>query len=286
MHKQLIVEGYRFAIAEEGDGEPIIFVHGSFDDLRTWLPQIRTFGKDARAICYSRRYHWPNEAIAEGADYSMDQHVSDLAGLIETLGIQPVRLVGHSYGGFVSLLLAIRRPDLVSGLALAEPPVVTLFVSDPPKVSQLLGLAFSRPRAAMTVVRFGAGVIEPTKKLVQRGELEQGLAYFASRVLGEDRFRHLPDERLEQIRQNLIPAEFLGSGFSALEDAWICNIEVPVLLLGGDRSPRIFRLLLDRLEELLPNSTRALIPGASHLVHEDSPAAFEHAVRQAFTAGA
>jgi len=51
------------------------------------------------------------------------------------------------------------------------------------------------------------------------------------------------------------------------------------LLVGGQRSPGVFGRLLDRLEALLPISTRIEIPASSHIMHEDNAAAYNSAVR-------
>jgi pimeloyl-ACP methyl ester carboxylesterase len=125
--------GYRFEYVERGSGEPVVFVHGSASDYRTWQAQQDEFAQHFRTMPYSRRYHWPNDEIAEGADYSMTEHVEDLRALLRLLNATPAHLVGHSYGAFVCLLLAIREPGLVQTLALAEPPAITLFVSNQPK---------------------------------------------------------------------------------------------------------------------------------------------------------
>src|SRR5882672_9419797 len=131
--EERLIAGYQFHCVQRGEGRPVLFVHGSVSDHRTWQPQIEAFSRHYRAIAYSRRYHWPNQPIANGADYAMWGHVNDLEAMIVSLGVGPVHLVGHSYGAFIGLLLACRRPDLLRSLVLAEPPVVTLLVSNPPK---------------------------------------------------------------------------------------------------------------------------------------------------------
>ncbi|NIR47278.1 alpha/beta hydrolase [candidate division KSB1 bacterium] len=70
-------------------------------------------------MVYSRRYHWLNEQIAEGIDYSMTEHVDDLQTLLHSFGAVQAHLVGHSYGAFLCLLLAIKEPRFVRTLVLA-----------------------------------------------------------------------------------------------------------------------------------------------------------------------
>jgi non-heme chloroperoxidase len=56
------------------------------------------------------------------------------------------------------------------------------------------------------------------------------------------------------------------------------RVRIPTLLVNGERSPRLFHRLLDRLQALLPDGRRTTIPGASHIMHEDNPAAYNAAV--------
>lgn len=264
---------------ERGRGEPVVFVHGSASDYRTWRGQIDEFSKDFRVIAYSRRYHWPNAAIPDGADYSMMEHVDDLEALIRWLDIAPVHLVGHSYGAFVCLLLAIRAQDLISDLVLAEPPAITLFVSNKPKPSEILRLLVTRPRTAAAIIKFGARGVAPATAAVNRGDMEKTIEIFGKATLGAAAFDHLSESRLEQVRANMIKAELTGSGYPPLDDDKLRELQAPILLINAQNSPAMFHRLADRLEELLPDCKRVWISEASHIMHEDNPVDYNAAVR-------
>ena len=205
------------SISKAAAGEPLVLVHGSASDYRTWHAQRDAFAKRFRVITYSRRYHWPNEPILEGADYSMAEHVGDLRALLRSLGTTPAHLVGHSYGAFVCLLLAIESPHLVRTLVLAEPPVITLFVSNTPKPLELLKLLVTRPRTAAAIIKLGAMGLGPATAAAERGDMEEVMRLFGTAALGREVYQRMSDERKEQVRVNLIKAEFLGSGFPPLE---------------------------------------------------------------------
>lgn len=283
---RLEVRGTALEYAEAGSGEPLVLVHGSASDHRTWHGQHEAFAKRYRAIAYSRRYHWPNAAIAEGVDYSMLQQVEDLQALLRALGAAPAHLVGHSYGAFLCLLLALREPSLVRSLVLAEPPALTLFVSNVPRPLEILKLMATRPRMAAAILRFGALGAAPAQKAFRRGDAEAAVRTFGDAVFGPGGFERMPESRRRQVRDNLtnIKAELLGSGFAPLPGGALRALRVPSLLVTGERSIALFRLLADRLAELLPRVERAEIPGATHAMHEDDATAFNAAVL-AFLAG-
>lgn len=272
------INGASLTYAERGKGEPLVFVHGSASDYRTWMNQQEEFAKCYRVITYSRRYHWPNERILGNTDYSMSQQVEDLRALLQELDAAPAHLVGHSYGAFLCLLLAIKEPQLVRTLVLAEPPVLTLFVSNNPKPLEILKLLLTRPRTAITIMKFGAKGVAPAREAAKRGDAQKAMRLFGRTILGEKFFRQLSESRLEQVEANSFKAEFLGSGFSPLNAEQVGKVNAPTLLITGRHSHRIFHRLMDRLEELLPHTERIEIEGASHIMHEDNSSAYNQAV--------
>jgi pimeloyl-ACP methyl ester carboxylesterase len=220
------INDYDFEYVEEGNGETVVFVHGSVSDYRTWQKQQPEFSKYYHTISYSRRFHWPNEKISEQEDYSMHQHVDDLENLIKKLN-GTVHLIGHSYGAFVCLMLAMKSPQLIKSLVLSEPPLITLYVSNSPKALEILKLLFSRPKTAVALIKLGAKGIEPATKEVQRGNIKEAIEIFGKATLGLETYAKLSDSRMEQIYENVIKAEFVGSGFPPLDQRKIREIKVP-----------------------------------------------------------
>jgi pimeloyl-ACP methyl ester carboxylesterase len=107
-----------------GEGDPAVFVHGSFGwGEETWQAQ-RPLAEDYKLLLVDRRGF--GATPAEGrTDFERDSvDVADLLG-------GPTHLVGHSYGGVVSLLAAARRPDAVRSLTVIEPPALALVRGDP-----------------------------------------------------------------------------------------------------------------------------------------------------------
>jgi pimeloyl-ACP methyl ester carboxylesterase len=274
------VNGATLAYLEQGQGESVVFVHGSASDLRTWHPQFAAIGATHRAIVYSRRYARPNQPIPEGADDPMLPHVDDLVSFLRQVDAVPAHLVGHSWGGFVSLLAAIRHPEVVRTLVLMEPPVLSLFVSTPPRPSELLRTLLRRPRTAIAIMRFGVTAAEPATKAYRRGDDEAGFETFARGVLGPDAFERLSAERRAQAWDNVAvdKAQLLGEGFPPLSDEQVRGVTTPTLLLHGQQSPAFLGRLSDRLEELLPNVRRIEVPDASHIMHEDNPQVVNEAI--------
>ncbi len=275
------VNGTALAYREQGEGEPVVFVHGGLSDLRTWEQQLPAVGRSCRAITYSRRFARPNEDIDPEADDLISLGTEDLAAFLREIDAAPAHLVGNSGGALISLLVAVRHPDLVRTLVLEEPPVVSLFVkSVPPRPVDLLRLFVTRPRTAFAILKFGATMAR-VQKAFQRGEDDKAMRTFIHWALGREPYERLPEARREQMRDNVSELRALslgGARFPPLGDDDVRGIRAPVLLVTGELSPAMAVHMTDRLEELLPIVERVEIPDASHLMHDENAAAVNEAI--------
>ncbi len=119
------VNGYDMPYLEVGQGRdgdsPLLCVHGTLGDFRTWYAVLGPLSKKHRVITVSLRHFFPEHWDGVGDDYRMAQHVSDVIAFIEQLDPKPVDLLGHSRGGHIAFRVAQQRPDLLRKVVLAEP---------------------------------------------------------------------------------------------------------------------------------------------------------------------
>ncbi|MCQ8835982.1 alpha/beta fold hydrolase [Streptomyces malaysiensis] len=107
------VNGIRLSYEVHGRGEPVVLVSGAGASGQSWLlhqgPDLVAAGYQ---VCvYDNRGIPPTDECADG--FTADDLAADLAGLIEHLGLAPVRLVGTSMGAYAVQELALRRPELI-----------------------------------------------------------------------------------------------------------------------------------------------------------------------------
>ena len=89
------VHGHSMAYVEHGAGAPIVLVHGSLSDWRTFAGVMGALGARHRAIAVSLRHYYPQRWDGHGGRFSMRQHVEDVAAFLHTvLGGEPAHLVG------------------------------------------------------------------------------------------------------------------------------------------------------------------------------------------------
>jgi len=276
----VMVNQVELAVVEAGAGEPLVLVHGSVSDLRTWSRQIDKFAEHHRTIAYSRRYPRPNRPIPRDEADRIQLHVDDLAELIELLEARPAHVVGHSWGGLIALILAIQRPEIFRSLVLVEPAVVPMHITIPPKIGQIIGLFLRSPKLALAIVKLGGRVFMPAQKAFEQGDDKAAIEHFGRGVLGDHAFESLSSERYEQVWENRGPdrAQALHRGMPDLTGAEYSKVTCPVLLVAGAESPAIFSRLIDDLVKRFPHAKTCVVNNASHIVHEDAPAEFNSEV--------
>lgn len=278
--KTIQTNNYDFHYVENGEGNPVILVHGSITDHRTWNYQIDPCSKQFHVFAYNRRYHHPWNSDKEITDYDVPLHANDLKAFIEALNLEKVNLVGSSYGAYASLMVAMEDPGLVHSLVLCEPPVIPLLVSNMNNPVQILSLLFRDYPTGKSLIKFGAKAASPAKKRFRKGDDEEAVGLFANGVLGEGGFENLPEEIQSRIVANApaLKAELLGPGFPEFSKEEASKMSIPTLLVSGENSPRFFRTISDKINDLLPNSNYFVIPRVSHNMHVANPEMFNKKV--------
>lgn len=245
---------------ESGKGVPVIFVHGSLDDYRLWEPQIDIFAEQYHVIAYSRRYNYPNKNEDIRPDHSAIVEAQDLAELVKKLKLPPAHIVGHSYGAFTALLLAIKYPKLVRTLVLAQPPVVR-WAQDRPEGKPLYDALIN-------------GTWKPVADEFRRGERERALRLTLKYFLGEDMYDRIPEAQRVYWMQNIKEWHALTTSRDAFPDvarSQVKNLKVPILMLSGSKTLEILRFVDNQLEPLLANGERVVIQNATHEIWADQP---------------
>ncbi len=103
----------------EGEGTPVVFLHGFGGDLSSWSLNQEALADGRRTIALDLPGHGGSDKrVASGDPAELAAAVADL---LDALDVPRAHLVGHSLGGAVALRFALDRPERVAGLTLLAP---------------------------------------------------------------------------------------------------------------------------------------------------------------------
>ena len=120
-YEYAVVEGIRvrYARCGEGQGTPVLFVHGFGGDLGNWLFNLDAVAEAAPVIALDLPGHGQSDTRLPGA--TLADLARFIARFLDTLDVERAHLVGHSMGGAIALQLASDAPQHVASLALINP---------------------------------------------------------------------------------------------------------------------------------------------------------------------
>jgi len=110
----------RIAFHQTGSGEPLILSHGMESHKGQYAPLAPLLAGNIRAISYDQRDIADSFAVAE--PYTMAEVADDVIRLMDALGFEKAHIAGFSFGGLVSLNVAVHHPDRVQTLIAGTSP--------------------------------------------------------------------------------------------------------------------------------------------------------------------
>lgn len=264
--KYFDVNGFKLEYVEQGQGIPVIFLHGAFNDHRAYNPQREIVSKSYRFIAYDLRYHGRGEWPDDGHTYSPANHVSDLAAIISSLDSGPVHLVGGSYGAWIAVLLAVERPELVRSLTLREPAIYSLLVeAKATREIQDRKAAFAAVLAA-----------------IKAGDNQQATKLFLDWAMnhGPGEFERQSELARAMILENArtLPRTLSAPRPSPITCAKLGKLKIPTLIIGGADTRSYYAAIERIVNRCIDGSTLLIVANATHAVSSQQPKAFNEAL--------
>jgi pimeloyl-ACP methyl ester carboxylesterase len=269
--RQIRVNGLEFHCIEAGQGEPILFLHGFPEQAQAWSRIMDRLSGRFRTIAIDTRGVHRSEAPAEVSAYHVSELVEDVRQLMAVLGYRRMSLVGHDWGGFIAWEFAMRYPELLDRLVIVNAAHTGVFdrllrEDEQQAAASKYMLAFRSPRGEELVSRndfagFRQEILEPA---LARGALTEGQA--------EDYLAAWRDPQSLTAGLNYYRANRSGplSGDdNPPRDPAETVVNVPTLIIWGERDRYFVPRNLDLVPEVVPDLVIRRFPENSHwIVHE------------------
>jgi pimeloyl-ACP methyl ester carboxylesterase len=252
-------DGRNLAYREDGSGPPLVLVHGSPGEGRSWGRVVPYLKDRFRTICSDLPGHGGSDRLeVDEPAGRMATMGAAVAHLVETLG-GPVRLVGHSFGGNVALQAALTvRPEAIEQIVLLEPVYF--------RALQLTG--------DVAVLGSAAAYFEDYARRATAGEPDV-VRLMVDYWFGEGAFARMPDPVRGYLgasaARNAIDvcSAFLGTSTAAD----LGRLHRPVTIVDGATSRDVVRSIGQALVKLLPDARMERLAGANHGMLDTHPEA-------------
>jgi pimeloyl-ACP methyl ester carboxylesterase len=279
-HAYANVNNIRLHYASEGAGSLILFLHGFPEFWYQWRNLLPEFGRDHLAAAPDMRGYNLSDKPKELEQYQMHYLIEDVRALAEYLGYQRFTLVAHDWGGFVAWNFAMTHPTWLDKLIIINSPHTAIFrreLTNNPAQQQASAYMkmFRDPRAEailsarnyarLTQMLFGNNLFgteaekqEYITAWSQPGALTGELNYYRM-MTGENAI--LMPERASTI------------------------VNVPTLVIWGEKDTAVLTGNLDGLRQYVPNLTIERIPEGTHWVIHEQPQIIIACMRKFLTEG-
>lgn len=254
------VDGTGLAVFEDGDGPPLVMVHGALSDHSRFGPLVDELRNYVTTFSMDRR---GRGASGDAAGYSIEREFEDVAAVVDAVASrtgEAVALWGHSYGANCAIGGAALTHD-VHHVVLYEP-----------------GLGF----------RYPAGAIETIEAAVGAGDKEAAITALLVGVMGAT------EEEIQAMRSNPLWPTRLATVATMprelrTEHEWVYRpgqfdaIAAPTLLLAGSESPPAQQEATQRAAAAISGAQIRVLTGHGHFAMQTHPAMVAGVVRSFLT---
>jgi pimeloyl-ACP methyl ester carboxylesterase/nicotinamidase-related amidase len=247
--------GVRLQLLDSGGtGLPVVFLHGVMGRGASWLPITAELAPRFRCIALDQRGHGRSDKPASG--YDRESYVADLAAVVDELGLERFALVGHSTGALNAWVYAARHPERVVAAVLED-------MHATPRGAEYLDEwrrwpgSWPVPFCSLSAVRRYFAGIRPS------------LGDYFAELFGEHDDGWRPVFASEMVLETIA-----GNEARSYMDELVL-VSCPTLVVkGGSAGSEVTIEEAQHMAESLRRGRLAVIPGASHTVHCDQPAAY------------
>lgn len=245
-----------------GNGPPLIILHGLYGSSDNWVTIAKKLSDDFTVILPDQRNHGQSPHSSVHTYSSMSD---DLFELVTDLKPGKFFLAGHSMGGKSAIAFALRWPEMLNGLLIAD---ISPFVNESEKVN-IREEHFNILNTILSV---------DTAGIISRADVEKKVA----EKISDENVRGFILKNLKRDEDNKFSWKINAGGLldnldKIMEgidhETWISKqiSGFPVIFLRGERSGYIPDSHFSEIRRVFPAAEFVTIPGAGHWIHADAP---------------
>lgn len=242
---ELVLNGSKYHIyAQAGSDHALIFLHCFGSSSRAWRGAISRL--QGSHYCLAPDLRGFGETAATTSRYRLGNYADDITALVDALKLKRYTVVGHAMGGKIALAYAARQPEGLSGLVLFAPS-------------------------------------PPTPEPLNPEQRERLITGYGNRVVAVQTIKQAAVRELPIVEMKAAVEDNLRTSYTAW-CAWLEQgsredisplmqyISVPTMIVAGGSDPNFsVGLLKNEVEQRIPTSRMAVVPGVGHLIPLEAP---------------
>jgi pimeloyl-ACP methyl ester carboxylesterase len=258
MEKAKSIDGTPISYLKQGDGPPLVLVHGTGVVAKNWMPVMPTLAEKFTVYAIERRGRGES---GDNDPYAIEREYEDIAALVNSID-QPVNLLGHSFGGILTLEAVLLTKN-VRKLLLYEPPLNLQDIQIMP-----------------------GGLIDPIEKLINDGLNEEALIFFYENIgipsseIGL--MQTLPDWDERIVSAHTLPREVREIERHVFDAGKFTGFPVKTMFLIGGDDPEFWAGILPVINQALLEFSTEILPGQGHFAMMTDPDLFVDALKRFF----
>jgi pimeloyl-ACP methyl ester carboxylesterase len=253
---------YHYIAGTNTNKSPLVFVHGWAGSAEDWRKIVAHYVAQGESVLvYDAagfgQSQFESDEIARWTDYSLERYVRDLKAILDAEGIERVRLVGHSWGGVVTMCFAARYPERVEALV----PIGSAYF-DPDKLLH---------QALRWISYLIAWLLVFIKPWLRRNKRLQRLAVrrYLYRPLEEGETEHLVNSVMQSNNRAIV--QTLLAGYEVRFKKLCPTIQCPTLYVGSDHDVAAPLLYVIAFVPFTPHATSVTIKKCGHFPMIERP---------------
>ncbi len=274
-HQYADINGLKLHYVKVGAGkQTILFLHGFPEFWYEWKNQLTKFGKNRTAVAYDQRGYNLSSKPEKVEDYAVSSIVSDIKAMFEMFGTTPANkgiLVAHDWGGVAAWAFAIRYPEYLDRLMIINAPHPGVFARE-------LQSNPAQQKASAYMNFFRSPQAEAGLSANNYAQLQNAVFNAAARpelFTDEDRKMYLdawsqPGALTGGLNWYRAAPRF-DTNITAAAGLDSLNVNVPTLVIWGERDTALLTSNLEGLEKFVPQLTIKRIPDGTHWVIHEEP---------------
>jgi pimeloyl-ACP methyl ester carboxylesterase len=250
-----------FQIHGKGKPETVVLIHGVGDRSHTWHNLVEQFSQRYQVVTYDLRGHGKTPAL--GDDYTSGQHAEDLKGLLDSLGLGKVHLIGHSAGGRTAVKFAERYPERVGSVVVED--------------MHFKGLGSEAKRADEVLARADEirAKLPPALEFESADAARAALADYFKPEKIDSILKHVAtvDGKVTLAQSPEVEQLYYNQAISEDHSEALRNVRSRMLFFKGDETLPESKVVLfgkgvEHLKELRPTDDIVTVPVGTHKLHD------------------